>query len=206
MQKQPNLIRIRKPVFILITLIIMLAIATPVLADYLGPDRVTTESHVETVDYGVWAETGNKCFSGSGFPSDCIICEWEGSPGNACGTADYSYRLGSRSDVITTTITLPPATISGTLKNCILQNGWCVTAPELFLNSKEPLSGYSILTIEGTLNGEVFACVNPSCNVPLNEGNNNFAYWAISSWGDSSKKGTFAQKVDTPLLAIKLFV
>lgn len=159
----------------------MLAIATPVLADYLGPDRVTTENHVETFDYGVWAEGGEGCFSQNGNPSDCIICHWEGSPGRACGSATYSYRLGSRSEVVTTTITHPPATISGALQNCTLQNGWCVTAPQLILNSREPLSGYSIIAIEGALNGEVFACADTSCSVPLNEGNNDFAYWAISS-------------------------
>jgi len=181
MQNQTNQIRIRKPVFILIILIAILAIATPVLADYLGPDRTTRESHVETFDYGVWAEEGEGCFDKDGKPSDCIICKWEGSPGRACGSATYSYRLGSRSEVVTTTLSLPPATISGTLQNCTLQNSWCVTSPELFLNSSEPLSGHSIITIEGTLNGGVFACTNPSCNVPLNEGNNSFTYWAISS-------------------------
>ena len=197
MKKQFKQIRIRKPVFILIILIAILAIATPVLADYLGPDRVTTESHVETVEYGVWAEEGNKCLKKFGAPSDCIICEWEGSPGRACSPATYSYALGSRAEVVTTTITLPPATISGTLQNCTLQNGWCVTASELLLNSKEPLPGHIIITLEGTLNGEVFACTGSSCSVPLNEGNNSFTYWAISSWGDSSAKGTFTQKVDT---------
>ncbi len=198
MQKQTSQIRIRKPVFVLIILIILLlAIATPVLADYLGPDRVTTESHVETIDVGVWAKDADGSCTPTHNPPACIVCRWEGDPGSACGDAEYSYKTGSQSEVVTTRVVLPPATITGTLQNCTLQNGWCVTTPELFLNSKEPLSGYRIITIEGTLNGEVFACTDTSCNVPLNEGNNDFTYWAISSWGDSSTMGRFTQKVDT---------
>jgi len=65
------------------------------------------------------------------------------------------------------------------------------------LNGTEPLSGYSILAVEGSLNGQTFACSGDNCSVPLNEGNNDFTFWAISSWGDSSQMGTFSAKVDT---------
>ncbi|HQX17351.1 MAG TPA: Ig-like domain-containing protein, partial [Anaerolineales bacterium] len=73
----------------------------------------------------------------------------------------------------------------------------CVTAPELSLNGSEPLSGYTILAIEGSLNGQVFACSGSSCSVPLNEGSNDFSFWALSSYGDSSTMGTASAKVDT---------
>jgi hypothetical protein len=78
-----------------------------------------------------------------------------------------------------------------------LNNGWCITAPELFLSGSEPLSGYNILAIEGSLNGQAFACSGSTCNLPLNEGNNTFTFWALSSYGDSSTMGTFTAKVDT---------
>jgi hypothetical protein len=83
------------------------------------------------------------------------------------------------------------------LQNCTLQNGWCVTVPQLDLTASEPLSGYDILTIEGTLNGQTFACPYANCSVTLNEGDNDFAFWALSSWGDSSTMGTLSAKVDS---------
>jgi hypothetical protein len=91
----------------------------------------------------------------------------------------------------------PPATINSSLTNCTLNNGWCITAPELFLNGSEPLSGYNILAIEGALNGQSFACSGVPCNLLLNEGNDTFTFWALSFYGDSSTMGTFTAKVDT---------
>lgn len=203
MQVPSKAIRFKtKPILLLAILILILGIVTPVLADYLGPDRTTTESHVETFEYGVWAKDdpgypGNPTCNHAGGGSDCIVCTWERTPGNACGDAEYSYALGTKSEVVTTTVNLPPATISNVLQNCNLNNGWCNTPPQLSLNAIEPLVGYSILAIEGSLNGQIFACAGTTCNVSLNEGDNIFNFWAISSWGDSSEMGTFTSKVDT---------
>ena len=69
--------------------------------------------------------------------------------------------------------------------------------PALSLNGSEPLAGYGILAVEGSLNGQTFACSGSVCDVPLNEGNNDFTFWALSSYGDSSEMGTFSAKVDT---------
>jgi hypothetical protein len=161
---------------------------------------------VETFDYGVWADKNDtSCNPKPG--GACIQCTWERDPSRASCAINpetatyYSYKLGTTSEVVTTTVNHPPATISGLLQNCASPNGWCVTSPSLSLTSIEPLSdyllGYSILAVEGTLNGAGFACENSSCSVPLNEGNNSFTYWATSSWGDSSTMGSFSQKVDT---------
>ena len=187
--------------FSFIVILIALAIATPALADYLGPDRTSTKSHVVTYDYGVWAKDdpgypNNPICNHSGGGSDCIVCTWERKPGNACGDAEYSYKLGTKSEVVETTINLDPATISGSLRNCTLNNGWCNTAPELSVIGSEPISGYNILALEGSRNGQSFACSGSSCNVPLNEGDNSFTFWALSSYGDSSTMGTFTAKVD----------
>ncbi|HEX2990024.1 MAG TPA: hypothetical protein VHO49_05055 [Anaerolineales bacterium] len=57
--------------------------------------------------------------------------------------------------------------------------------------------GHSILAIEGTRNGQTFACSGSSCNVPLVEGANNLTFWAFSSFTDTSLMGTWSAKVDT---------
>jgi len=95
--------------------------------------------------------------------------------------------------------TLASATVSGAI-TCSTpgQNGWCVGPAVLNVSGSEPLSGYSILTIEGTRNGESFACPGASCsNVPLSEGSNDFQFWAISSYGDSSAMASASGSVDT---------
>ena len=201
MQDKSNFIRIKRKSFLFALFVLILAIATPVLADYLGPDRATTTSEVDTYDYGVWARDNNKapyCLDKNGNKADdCIVCEWKRKPGNACGDATYSYTLGTKSEVVEKTINLDPATISSSLQNCNSNNGWCNTLPTLTLNGSEPLSGYNILAVEGSLNGQAFACSGSACDVPLNEGNNDFTFWALSSYGDSSQMGTLFAKVDT---------
>jgi hypothetical protein len=187
--------RILIPVLILIAL---LFVAFPALADYLGPDRTRTESYVETYDWGVWAKpdpTGNSCQHTYG--TDCIVCTWERTPGSPCGDATYWYKVGTRSEVVQRTVTYPEATISGALNGCTLRNGWCSTMPVLSLTAREPVSGYAITLIEGARNGEAFACSGASCDVPLLEGENNFTFWALSSWGDSSRMGSLSARVDT---------
>jgi hypothetical protein len=75
--------------------------------------------------------------------------------------------------------------------------GWCTGYSGLSLTASEPLAGYSITVIEGTLNGERFACPGASCIVDLDEGQNDFTFWALSSWGDSSLMGTASGKRDS---------
>ncbi len=95
------------------------------------------------------------------------------------------------------TVTLPEATISSDLQNCNLNNGWCTSSPTLHLTSNEPLPGEVITLIEGTRNGEAFACASDTCDVPLLEGNNSFDFWALSSYGDGSEMGNLSAQVDT---------
>ncbi|MBI4731120.1 MAG: hypothetical protein HY781_03140 [Chloroflexi bacterium] len=96
------------------------------------------------------------------------------------------------------TTSYPPATIAGSI-NCSQtgNDGWCVGTASLSLSANEPLGGYSITLIEGTRNGETFACIGASCNVPLVEGQNDFTFWALSSWGDSSLMGASCGKLDS---------
>jgi hypothetical protein len=188
-----------KAIILLGLLLLAFGLAMPALADYLGPDRTRTESHVETYDWGVWAKpdpTGDSCVHTYG--TDCVVCTWERDPGFPCGDATYWYKVGERSEVVTTTHTYPESSISGSI-NCsqMGNNGWCVGTASLSLSASEPVAGYSITIIEGTCNGETFACPGSSCSVPLLEGQNDFTFWALSSWGDSSLMGSASGKVDT---------
>jgi hypothetical protein len=139
------------------------------------------------------------------------VCSWKTEKLDCSGTADsisgpsssiQSCSLGDQactSVVIEHRTTLAAATVSGAI-TCSTpgQNGWCVGPAVLNASGSEPLSGYSILTLEGTRNGESFACPGASCsNVPLSEGSNDFQFWAISSYGDSSAMGSASASVDT---------
>jgi hypothetical protein len=200
-----SLPKYKKWILFFIVLFVALSIVTPVLADYLGPNRSVTQT------VGVCKIVLNECQYVEAKEDwrnknvEDWLCSNESKPWQAyssnsrtCNAGNNGYQYWSREESSQETIvTYPPATIAGSLQNCSIQNGWCVSTPELFLSSNEPVSGYSILAIEGTLNGQTFACSAANCNIPLNEGDNNFTYWAISSWGDSSTMGAFTARVDT---------
>ena len=208
MKQSTNLIHInRKTVIGLIVVILIFAIATPVLADYLGPNRTVTEAsstckvvlyecqYVASKDVWKYRKAGDWSCSNEGKPWKAYSSS-PSSQGCFSGTAGDTY--WSKEEVLQeVTITHPSATIINSLQNCNLNNGWCNTTPELALSGTEPLSGYNILAIEGSLNGQTFACSGENCSISLNEGNNDFTFWALSSWGDSSEMGTFSSKVDT---------
>lgn len=160
-----------------IILLMALSIAAPVLADYLGPDRTVTTTvsvckvvlkscmYVESKGEYRYHVTDSWSCSNESKP-------WQAYPSNggACPLGkDHWERDESVQEI---TVTYDPATISGSLQNCTVQNGWCVTSPTISLSANEPLAGYSITLIEGTLNGGMFACPNgaTSCTVPFNEG------------------------------------
>jgi hypothetical protein len=67
----------------------------------------------------------------------------------------------------------------------------------LNLSGSEPLAGYSILALEGTHNGQAFACAGGACQVALAEGDNDFTFWAVSSYGDTSSMGSASGKLDS---------
>ncbi|MCC6300447.1 MAG: Ig-like domain repeat protein, partial [Anaerolineales bacterium] len=206
MQGKTDLIHIkRKSTFRILILLIILAVATPVLADYLGPDRTVTETtsvckvvlyecqYVASKD--VWRYHKVEDWS----------CSNESKPWQAydnysgdCGLfSNGRTQWGKQEQIQTVTVTYPEAVVASALQNCTLNNGWCNTAPTLSIDGTEPLSGYNILAIEGSLNGQTFACSGAICSVPLNEGANDFTFWALSSWGDSSQMGTLNANVDT---------
>ncbi len=210
MREKFNSIQIkRKTIIYIVVILIALASVTPALAAYIGPKRTVTETttvckvvlyecqYVAAKDTWKYKSTNSWSCSNESKP-------WQAYPSNSrtCNdtlhTNGYEYweREDSQQEVTTT---YPPATISSSLQNCTLNNGWCTTAPQLSLSGYEPVAGYNIIAIEGSLNEQNFACSNASCSVPLNEGNNILSYWALSSFGDSSVMDTFSTKVDSQL-------
>ena len=203
-----NQFKPKKWIFFVALLVVLAVVVTPVFADYLGPNRVvtTTTSSCSVVLYECrYVEAKNEYRYRRAEDWSCSneSKPWESYPSDGEGCSDdtvgdqFWKHVESEKEITTT---YPSATITGSLQNCTLQNGWCgVTAPEVFLSANEPVAGYNILLIEGTRNGEVFACPSgaASCSVPVLQGSNSFAYWAISSWGDSSEMGISNINVDT---------
>ncbi|MGE5375941.1 MAG: hypothetical protein ACM3XO_12865 [Bacteroidota bacterium] len=207
MREQSSQTTKHQKIIFLIVIVIMLAGATPALADYIGPQRTVTETR------NVCQIILNECqyVSSKGIYRFKAVDSWSCSneskpwktypgqePSQGCTSATLGDKYWSRNDSTQDVIvTYPPATISGDLINCALNNGWCVTPPLLSLNGSEPVAGYQIIGIEGTFNNQLFACQGSSCNVPLVEGANNFTYWAHSSFTDTSEMGSLSIKVDS---------
>lgn len=194
-----------RPMLILFTLAVFVIPTVTALAAYIGPNRTRTET-TEVCTVVLWEckyvasrkdyryrRVGDWSCSSESKP-------WESYPdtGPACSASTVGAQYWSReSFTTTTTVTYPEATISSALQNCTLSNGWCgITAPSLALGGIEPVNGYQITAIEGTLNGQPFSYAGATCNRALVEGNNAFTFWALSSFGDSSLMGTLTAKVD----------
>lgn len=191
----------------LVVVILAFGIVAPALAAYLGPNRTVTgtTSICKVVLYEckyVAAKNSWRYKAVDNWSCGDESKPWQGYPSDPSSQGCFDATAGdtywSKEETLEeTSVTYPPAVTTGTLQNCNEFNGWCNTAPQLFLDATEPLSGYSILALEGSRNAEPFACSGSNCSIPLNEGVNNFTYWALSSWGDSSEMGAFTAKVDT---------
>ena len=212
-QVQMNIVRVRRAsIFYFIIASLTLGIVTPVLAAYLGPNRVVTEyatdckvilyecQYVPSRDDYRYKRVDDWSCSNEGKPWK--VYDSDPSPWG-CSSVNEGHTYWEKQEILQeVTNTYPPATISSALQNCTLNNGWCNTAPVLSLSGIEPVAGYNILAIEGTLNGQTFACAGTNCSLPLSQGNNSFNFWALSSWGDTSEMGALNAKVDSQLPAI----
>ncbi|MEW6093915.1 MAG: LysM peptidoglycan-binding domain-containing protein [Chloroflexota bacterium] len=213
-----------KAILLLGLLCLGLGLAWPALADYLGPDRDYTYYVWErsTCTY-LATKTGGSCSLTLYYPPhSCVAAAYTAGFFNnaptACGAGwggtcgvDFTCSISLTGDSVggcsqgetgctstEHTGTHPPAAIGGNISCSQTGNdGWCVGTASLSLSANEPVDGYSILLIEGTRNGETFACPGSACSVPLIEGQNDFTYWALSSWGDSSLMGSASGKLDS---------
>jgi hypothetical protein len=195
--------------------------------EYIGPNRTVTEwvnqrkqcYYTADMTFGVdhygchlylYTTPDGSCIP-AGSTAGYFTAHDCGWPGVGCTTSGISCSYGGPSASIVgcsmgdtgcrsvaSTTTYPAATIMGTvLCSRSGAGGWCAGSASLSLSSTEPVAGYSILAVEGTRNGETFSCGSPACTVPLVEGRNDFTFWALSSWGDSSAMGSASGRVDT---------
>jgi len=209
---------------------LLLVFAVPALADYLGPNRTVSvwqwerlQCHYEAVydpPDGPWVGCTLELYASpdSGCPSTSSVAGYF-TP-SACGWAQaWCQTEGCDISVSSSTVgcsegepgctavehftTLPEASINGSV-SCGVPgySGWCLSSAALSLSGNEPLSGYSILALEGSRNGDTFACPGHNCAVPIPEGTSDFTYWAISSWGDTSRMGAASGRLDTQPPAI----
>ena len=206
-ENQGSYMNHRKRLFhIIVLLFITFGFATGVVAaDYIGPDRVHTETSYDTCEYGGWAKSGGGCWAGT-TPVDCTLCGWECDPGS-CPGADYYFVSGLRVVSHTVTVTDPEATASSSV-NCSVWGdaSWCTQPANTVITAHEPMPANQIILVEGTRNGETFACSGTSCTVPMLEGSNALTYWAISDYGDSSRMGNrmVLQDTQTPQINASL--
>ncbi len=203
-----NLLTHKKWILFFVILLVALGMATPVLADWLGvPNRKVTTT-VATCHWVKYRCAQQKDGSWDYKSVDSWLCSneskpWEGCSKNSppCNSTNDGHTYCERQEgTKQETVTYPPATITGAI-NCTWHGEWCngTTAPVLALSANEPLQGYSITQIEGQRNGVDFVCPQEatSCTLSLDEGQNDFAYWAHSTWPDTSDKGLTSVKVDT---------
>ncbi len=87
-------------------------------------------------------------------------------------------------------VTLPAPTIEITVTDCALDPyGRCLTPPTLIMTGIEPIEGYQVTRIAGTIDGTPFTCTTNPCAFALLPTTTQGAYlefWAYSSYGDSS--------------------
>jgi hypothetical protein len=199
----------RRALILSIVALLAAILAVPALAEYLGPDRTVLELvTVRDPDNDVWTLINNDpppgvlgvcliihtCEEPPGVDRYSPLCLW-GDPPNT-NPAESSSCSRAYKDVLQE-VTYPEATIAGELQDCDPVNGWCTSDPTLHLTGFEPVPGEAITLIEGTRNGEGFACPGSVCDVPLLQGENSFTFWALSTWGDSSQMGALFAKVDS---------
>jgi len=169
-------------------------------AGFTGPNRTTTKE-VRDRDNDVWTCTrsGQSCEFAPGRP-DCGSHPSTQSQLDNCGWV--ASNCGCERAYKEKTTTESPATVSGSF-NCSQQgeDGWCREGASLELSAAEPLGGHVIQAIEGDPGGVL---CDPSDGASVNcswdgggQGEINVEFWAVSSYGDTSEKGSSQWKLDS---------
>jgi hypothetical protein len=189
------------------------AVVAVAWAGFTGPNRNTTKTvrdpdgdqwFCKKSGYSTcWFATGNPCpDAGGSHPSvsaQQAVCGWQA---DSCGCKEANR---------TQTVNLPAATVGGS-GYCASpgDNGWCQGGASLELSASEPVSGYVIESIEGNPGGVLCDPADSSsvgCSYSVGgEGNFTIEYWALSSYGDTSEKGSTGMKVDGSPPSVNLSV
>ncbi len=106
----------------------------------------------------------------------------------------YTYQVDSRPAEKEIPVILAPPTAWLTLEDCepvpSTFSNICESLPTLVVTGQEPLPNESIINVQGTFNGEAFACeAGAVCRLPLQETGADGAmveFWAYSTYGDST--------------------
>lgn len=186
--------KLRKLILLLLTLALVLCTTgTPATADYIGPlnrKRVTTSTQHLRVCYNSSGKVECTCVSDGG---ECDATS-NPCPNSRCVSCDEQTKT------ITKEEPLPAATVSGSF-TCAGPgtNGWCRSGPNMAFSASEPVAGYLIQRIEGSPGAfcDPADASNISCNWTPPEGQSNLEYWAHSTFGDTSLKGTATIYVDS---------
>jgi hypothetical protein len=110
-------------------------------------------------------------------------------PGSCSGY--YLHLFTSEIATRQVAVALSPPVVWVTVDGCIpyASSYRCDSLPTLVLTGEEPLAGYSITSLEGTVGEELFKC-DPVCQVdlvPTDAKGLVIKFWAYSSYGDSSQ-------------------
>lgn len=121
-------------------------------------------------------------------------CNFAETPVSQC-PGYYFTPVGSKDGQRDIEIELPLPKVWISVADCNPQPGQrsCSTLPNLLLKAEEPLPNESILSIQGTFNGEPFSCSGDECKLPLPPTGMDGAameFWAVSSFGDSTEHYT----------------
>jgi len=200
-------------IYLLLPLILLACMVVHVYADYTGPQRTSTKK-VRDPENDTWTcrkageppcrlhHPDNPCADcGGSHPSVEQQLYWCGWVADSCGCSP-AYKKK--------TINLEPATVSGSFTCDTPGNdGWCLGGAGLDLAAHEPLNGHTITMIEGDTgllcDPEDAPDVACSWSGDL-EGQRQIAFWAHSSYGDTSEKAFVTWMVDTvspePVLSV----
>ncbi len=112
----------------------------------------------------------------------------------------YALEIGSEPASREVEVILPLPSVWIHLEDCGALPGEraCTRMPTLLLEGREPLPNETILSIQGTFNGEAFICAGGECRLPLQPTGQDGAvmeFWADSSFGDSSEHYTARVRV-----------
>jgi hypothetical protein len=186
-----------------------------VSADYIGPNRTYTIQQATGCRL-VFSGSGAACSGYLGDPCTCSIsCGDCLRPDLSCSgipESQVNFQCGSSGfgeidryvSYTTVTISHPPA-VASTIWSCPISgdNGWCQSQYTVQLNGSDPLSGYYITALEGTLDGApFFADGQTSISFLLGEGAHHLDFWALSSYGDSSYHKIEDYYIDTQVPVI----